>query len=60
MSGGEKGTSLPAVTHGFGHGLWEILGMLLKQRAHNREKDKDWLGFSSLGLHVLLMAGSVL
>lgn len=34
--------------------------MHLEECAHNSGKDKDSLGFSSLGLRVLLMAGSML
>lgn len=53
-----KGTSFSAVNLCFGHSFQEILAVCLEQRAHNGEKDKDTLGFSSSGLHVLLLAGS--
>lgn len=35
-----------------GCAFWEILAMLLQEHSHNRAKDKELLGFSSLGLHV--------
>lgn len=36
-----------------GCGSWEILAMLLQELSHNRAKDKDLLGFSSLGTRLV-------